>query len=122
MASDIVGMIAVDVPLPSPPKGVALAGFLPIRFWDGTGGDLSASLLKIDREDGSKLVIVAVDTFFLDDEFQALLQQRLRKISALFWSHLTHILRWLLPNPYSLLAALMKNITRLFLHALRRRS
>ena len=74
-------MIAVDVPLPSPPKGVALAGFLPIRFWDGTGGDLSASLLKIDREDGSKLVIVAVDTLFLDDEFQAL-QDRLQQRSG----------------------------------------
>ena len=83
MASDIVGMIAVDVPLPSPPKGVALAGFLPIRFWDGTGGDLSASLLKIDREDGSKLVIVAVDTLFLDDEFQARLQDRLDPSMAL---------------------------------------
>ena len=83
VGSDIVGMIAVDVPLPSPPKGVALAGFLPIRFWDGTGGDLSASLLKIDREDGSKLVIVAVDTLFLDDEFQARLQDRLDPSMAL---------------------------------------
>ena len=70
-------MVVVDVPLPSPPKGVALAGFLPLRHWDGTGGDLSASLLRIDREDGSKLVIVAVDTLFLDDEFQARLQGRL---------------------------------------------
>lgn len=70
-------MMAVDVPLPSPPKGVALAGFLPVRYWDGTGGGLSASFLKIEREDGSKLVIVAVDTLFLDDEFQARLQGRL---------------------------------------------
>ena len=77
MVSDIVGIVVVDVPLPSLPKGVVLAGFLPVRHWDGTGGDLSASLFWIDREDGSKLVIVAVDTLFLDDEFQARLQGRL---------------------------------------------
>ena len=122
LAGDITTITAFEVPLPTPPAGVALAGFLPVRQWDGTGGGLSAGFLMVEQGDGQTIVLVAVDTLFLDDGFQALLQQRLRKISALFWSHLTHILRWLLPNPYSLLAALMKNITRLFLHALRRRS
>lgn len=77
MASDILKMTAVDVALPSPPAGVALAGFLPVRHWNGTGDELKASLLRIDREDGSMLVIVAMDTLFLDHEFQTRLQERL---------------------------------------------
>ena len=91
MASDILKMTAVDVALPSPPAGVELAGFLPVRRWDGSGDELKASLLRVDREDGSKLVIVAIDTLFLDHEFQARLQERLGSgiIPVLVASH-TH--------------------------------
>lgn len=91
MAGGVRNIKAFDVPLPSPPAGVALAGFLPVRYWDGTGGGLSASFLKIEQSDGKAIVIVAVDTLFLDDGFQALLQQRLSKnISIVLVASHTH--------------------------------
>ena len=77
--------------MPSPPAGVALAGFLPVRHWDGTGGGLSASFLMVEQGDGQTIVLVAVDTLFLDDGFQALLQRRLGKnISIVLVASHTH--------------------------------
>ena len=70
-------MKAVEAALPSPPAGVPLAGFLPVRHWDGTGGGLKASILRVELSDGTTTVIVGMDTLFLDDEFQLQLQRRL---------------------------------------------
>ena len=91
LAGDITTITAFEVPLPTPPAGVALAGFLPVRQWDGTGGGLSASFLMVEQGDGQTIVLVAVDTLFLDDGFQALLQQRLSKnISIVLVASHTH--------------------------------
>lgn len=91
LAGEVTTITAFEVPLPSPPAGVALAGFLPVRHWDGTGGGLSASLLKIEQGDGKAIVIVAIDTLFLDNGFQTQLQQRLgKKISIILVATHTH--------------------------------
>ena len=74
LAGDIQNVMALEVPLPSPPHNVPLAGFSPVRHWDGTGKGLSASILKIELRTASAIVIVAVDTLFLDEEFQVQLK------------------------------------------------
>ena len=77
MAGDIQNLMAVDVLLPPPPTNVPLAGFLPVRHWDGSGAGLSASILKFELENAKPLAIVAVDALFLDEEFQIRLESRL---------------------------------------------
>lgn len=77
LAGDVRNISAFEVPLPSPSAGVALAGFVPVRHWNGAGGGLSASFLKVEQSDAKTTVIVAVDTLYLDAEFQAQLQSRL---------------------------------------------
>ena len=75
LAGDIQNVMALEVPLPSPPHNVPLAGFSPVRHWDGTGKGLSASILENELRTASAIVIVAVDTLFLDEEFQVQLEK-----------------------------------------------
>ena len=91
LAGDIQNVMALEVPLPSPPHNVPLAGFSPVRHWDGTGKGLSASILKIELRTASAIVIVAVDTLFLDEEFQVQLESRLSSnISLVLMASHTH--------------------------------
>ena len=91
MAGDVRKITACEVTLPSPPAGVTLAGFLPVRYWDGSGGGLTANVLKIEQSDGQVIVLVAIDTLFLDKGFQMELQERLSKnISIVLVASHTH--------------------------------
>ena len=79
LVGEVRKITAFEVLLPSPPAGVTLAGFLPVRYWDGTGGELTANLLKVEQGDDQVIVLVAIDTLFLDKGFQMELQERLSK-------------------------------------------
>ena len=83
LADDIQRLMVVEAPLPCPPAGVPLAGFVPLRHWDGPGGGLCADILKIETMGATTIAIVSIDTLFLDADFQMQLQSRLRSDTRL---------------------------------------
>lgn len=68
---------AFDLPLPPPPQGVDLAGFVPTRAWCGdTTCKLFASFLVFRVAANLRIVLCTLDVLFLDDQFKQDLQVR----------------------------------------------